>query len=420
MLLTSDRISRELLVTQPTHTSLREFTVLMASLMSVIAISIDALLPALGDIGAEFRLANPNHAQYIISTLFMGMALGQLICGPLSDALGRKRVLYYGFGLYFVGTLISLQAHDFYLLLAGRFIQGLGVASPYVSTMSIVRDRYSGRDMARVMSVIMMIFIMVPAIAPTLGQGIMLLGNWRHIFVLYVFYALAVGAWLAVRLDETLPLEKRIPFHAANIIAGFREVINNRVTMSYMVCIGICFGSFIGYLNTSRQIFQVQFGTGKMFTVYFGALALVFGVASLLNSRFVAKLGMHYICHRAVLIIIAASAIFLALHAVAEIKLWMFLLYAALLFFAIGLMFGNMNAIAMEPMEHVAGIASAVIGAVSSLISMTLGAAIGQLYDNSLVPIVTGFLVLNLMAFCIILFAGRSKPAAPVTAVAVD
>ena len=271
--------------------------------------------------------------------------------------------------------------------------------------MSIVRDRHSGRDMARVMSIIMMIFIMAPAIAPALGQGILLLGSWRYIFGLYVIYAIGVALWLSLRLEETLPPERRIPFTLKNIAGGFREVLSNRTTTSYMICIGICFGSFIGYLNSSRQIFQVQFGTGKLFTVYFGLLALIFGVSSLLNARFVERLGMRYICTRSVTGTIIASAIFLCAHLVADIQLWMFLLYAAVLFFAMGLMFGNLNAIAMEPMEHVAGIASAVIGAVSSLVSMSLGALIGQLYNNTLVPMLAGFLVLNLLCLGIMKFA---------------
>jgi len=392
-------------MTRNSNASLREFSLLMALLMSVISISIDALLPALGDIGRDFQLTNPNQTQYVITALFLGMALGQLICGPLSDALGRKRVVYYGIALYLIGSLLGLVAPDFQALLVGRFIQGVGVASPYVSTMSIVRDRHSGRDMARVMSIIMMIFIMAPAVAPALGQGILLLGSWRYIFGLYVIYAIGVALWLSLRLEETLPPEKRIPFNLENITSGFREVISNRTTTSYMICIGICFGSFIGYLNSSRQIFQVQFGTGKLFTVYFGLLALIFGVSSLLNARFVEKLGMRYICTRSVVGISIASAIFLCAHLVADIHLWMFLLYAAVLFFAMGLMFGNLNAIAMEPMEHVAGIASAVIGATSSLISMSLGALIGQLYNNTLVPMLVGFLVLNLLCLGIMRFA---------------
>ena len=290
--------------------SATEFTILMALLMSIIAISIDALLPALGVIATEFHIASRNHVQYVIGFLFIGMAVGQLLCGPLSDALGRKKILYVGIGLYLIGSAICFMAQDFSILLAGRLIQGVGVAGPYVSAMSIVRDRYTGRDMARIMSIIMMIFITVPAIAPSLGQAILFLASWRAVFVLYIVYSIAIGVWLSFRLEETLPPEKRIPFHVGNIIDGFREVISNRTTVGYMICMGICFGSFIGYLNSSQQIFQIQFHVGKIFTVYFGLLALILGVASLLNSYFVERLGMRYICFRSMACIVGASAPF--------------------------------------------------------------------------------------------------------------
>jgi DHA1 family bicyclomycin/chloramphenicol resistance-like MFS transporter len=387
----------------------REFTVLMAALMSVVAISIDALLPALGMVAADFSLSTPNHAQYLIGFLFAGMAAGQFVCGPLSDALGRKRILYAGLALYFAGSIICLFAQDFGLMLAGRLVQGLGVSGPYVSAVSIVRDKYSGRTMARVMSVVMMIFIMVPAIAPSLGQAILFAASWRAIFVLYVVYAFAVGAWIFLRLPETLPPANRIPFRLSSIAAGFREVVRNRPTVCYTLCMGLCFGSFIGYLNSSQQIFQVQFGTGKMFTVYFGLLALVFGVASLMNSRFVERLGMQYICIRSFSAIIVISALFLGVHAVADIRLWMFLLYAALLFCAFGLLFGNLNALAMEPMGHIAGIAAAVIGASSSLLSLVLGTLIGQFYNGTLVPILCGFIGLGALALAALLYAQRLK-----------
>lgn len=390
----------------------REFTILMAMLMSVVAISIDALLPALGMVTQDLKLANPNHAQYLIGLIFAGMAVGQLICGPLSDALGRKKILYAGLSLYFGGSLLCFFAAQFEFILLGRFIQGLGVSAPYVSAISIVRDKYSGRVMARVMSVIMMVFIMVPAIAPSLGQAILLYASWRSIFILYIVYALIAAAWVFFRLEETLPREKRIPFHLANIARGFSEVIHHRLTVSYTLCMGICFGSFIGYLSSSQQIFQVQFGTGKMFTVYFGMLALVFGAASLLNSRLVERLGMQYICIRSFVGIISSSAFFLAIHMFMEIDLWMFLLYAAVLFLCFGLIFGNLNALAMEPMGHIAGIASAVIGATSSVISIILGAGIGQLYNGTLVPIVSGFLILGGLALLIML-AARHKYESP-------
>ncbi len=385
--------------------STQEFTLLVALLMSIVAISIDALLPALGIISTEITMAYPNQVQLVISALFLGMAIGQLVCGPLSDATGRKKILYSGIALFLAGSVLCFFAQDIMTLLIGRFIQGLGVSGPYVSAISIVRDKYAGREMAKVMSLVMMIFIMVPAIAPSLGQAILLFASWRYVFVLYVVYAVIIGLWIFLRLEETLPKEKRIPFSTAGFIDGFKEVICNRTTMGYTLCMGLFFGSFVGYLNSSQQIFQVQFGTGKMFTVYFGVLALVFGVASLFNSQLVEKWGMHYISKRAVWAIIASSALFLGVHFLGDIQLWMFMIYASVLFFAFGLIFGNVNAMAMEPMGHVAGIASAIIGSVSSIISMVIGTAIGQMYNNTLIPVTTGFLVMTVLALFLMAFA---------------
>lgn len=378
-----------------TNISSREFTILMALLMSIVAISIDALLPALGIIGSELQVTDPNHAQLVIGFLFAGMAVGQLIAGPMSDALGRKPILFTGIMLYLVGSVYCYIATSFDGLLLGRAIQGLGVAGPYVTATSVVRDKYAGRDMARVMSLIMMIFILVPAIAPSIGQAILHIAPWRSIFLLYIGYAIAIGIWIALRLEETLPPAKRIALKGIAFYEGFREVTSNRTTVSYMVAMGLCFGSFIGYLGASQQIFQDQFGVGEDFALYFGGLALVLGVASLANSKFVGKYGMRYICTRAMGAIVVASAAFYALHYVTPITLWMFVGYAAVLFFAFGLMFGNLNAIAMEPMGHIAGMASAIMGATSSIISLGLGTLIGQMYDGTLKPITLGFLVLG-------------------------
>lgn len=375
--------------------STKEFIALIASLMSIVAISIDAILPALGVISSDIQLQYANQGQYIISSLFLGMAIGQLICGPFSDATGRKKVLYLGVLLFLLGSLICFYAQDLNTMLLGRFIQGLGVSGPYVSAVSIVRDQFSGNQMAKVMSFVMLIFIMVPAVAPSLGQAILLFASWRYIFAFYIVYAIFICLWIVLRLEETLPKEKRIPFTTQGFAEGFKEVLSNRATMGYTICIGLFFGSFVGYLNSSQQIFQIQFETGKLFTLYFGILALVFGAASLVNAQLVERLGMKLICDYAILAIIISSAVFLAMHALMPIQLWMFLCYASLLFFSFGLIFGNINAMAMESMGHVAGIASAIIGAISSVISLCIGTFIGQLYNNSLIPVVTGFLVLS-------------------------
>ncbi len=211
--------------------------------------------------------------------------------------------------------------------------------------------------------------------------------------------------WIFFRLEETLPKENRISFSVLGFMAGFKEVIVNRVTMSYTLCMGFFFGSFMGYLNSSQQIFQNHFSTGKMFTLYFGLLALVFGLASLFNSKLVEKWGMQTMSRYATLGIIYSSGLFLAANVLTVITLWLFMMYAAVLFFCFGLIFGNLNAMAMEPMGHVAGIAAAVIGAVSSIISMTIGTVIGQLYDNTLLPLTIGFFCMGLLALIFMHFA---------------
>ena len=389
--------------------STAEFSLLVALMMSVVAISIDALLPALDAIRADIILSHPNQAQLVVSALFFGMAIGQLICGPLSDATGRKKVLNGGIALFLVGTVLCYFSHDINTLLLGRFIQGLGVAGPYVSAISIVRDKYSGNEMARIMSLVMMIFVMVPAIAPSLGQAVLWVGTWRDIFLLYVFYALLIVLWIFWRLEETLPKAHRIPMSTKGFSEGFKEVISNVPTVCYMICMGLFFGSFVGYLNSSQQIFQSLFNTGELFTLYFGLLALVFGAASLVNSRLVQKWGMQKLSDAAVWGIIVSSALFLALHLVTDIPLWLFLVYAALLFFCFGLVFGNINALAMEPMGHVAGIAAAIIGSTSSIMSMCIGTVIGQMYNGTLIPVTAGFLIFSCISMVILRFANAYK-----------
>jgi DHA1 family bicyclomycin/chloramphenicol resistance-like MFS transporter len=386
-----------------------EFTLLVALMMSIVAISIDALLPALDAIRADIVMSHPNQAQLVVSALFLGMALGQLICGPLSDATGRKKVLNGGIALFLVGTVVCYFANDISTLLFGRFIQGLGVAGPYVSAISIVRDKYSGNDMARIMSLVMMIFVMVPALAPSLGQAVLWVGSWRDIFLLYVGYALLIVVWIFWRLEETLPKPHRIPMSKKGFSEGFKEVISNVPTVCYMVCMGLFFGSFIGYLNSAQQIFQDLFKTGELFTLYFGLLAIVFGAASLVNSRLVQKWGMQHLSDSAVVGIIVSSAVFLVLHLAIEVQLWMFLSYAAVLFFCFGLVFGNINAMAMEPMGHVAGIAAAIIGATSSIMSMCIGTVIGQMYNGTLIPVTAGFFIFSCISMAILTFAKAYK-----------
>ena len=383
-----------------------EFALLMALLMSIVSFSIDALLPALGEIKNVFALADSNQAQWVIISIFAGMTIGQLIAGPLSDAIGRKRILFAGIIIYFLGSLLCFYTKSFEWFLAGRFIQGLGVSGPYVACISIVRDKYSGTQMARIMSLIMMVFMVAPAIAPSLGQMIIHFFGWRDIFVLYMIYALTVGVWVALRLEETLVPENRLPMRIQAFKDGFKEVVSNKTTMSYLLCAGFCFGGFIGYLGTSQQIFMHQFGkTGTEFSAYFAVLAGVMGIASFTNSKIVMKFGMRTICIYGFWGLSVISLIFLVMQLIGiSITFWMFMLYACILFLLFGTLFGNLNAIAMEPMGHVAGMASAIIGATSSILSLILASIIGQLYDGTLVPMTCGFVVLCGLAFGITIY----------------
>lgn len=386
----------------PDHLPNKEFIVLMAAIMSVVALSIDAMLPALGVIGADLGIENANHTQFIISAIFGGMAVGQLVCGPLSDALGRKRLLIGSFLLYLAGTFICWSAKSLEQMLIGRVIQGFAAAGPYVSTLSIVRDCYSGYAMARIMSLVMMIFIMVPVVAPTLGQLMLRIGSWQTVFSLLFFYALAVLLWVIVRLKETLPETRRVAFSVKNIRQGAYAVLSNRTTVCYMICAGLVFGALLGYLNSCLQIFQNLYQVGDAFALYFGALAFTLGVSSLLNSQLVQRFGPRVICIAAIITMVATSAVLLALQFLITTPLWLFMMYAAAIFFCFGLLFGNLNALAMEPMGNIAGIASALIGALSSVISISAGTFIGQLFNQTLIPLIGGFLVLSILALLVI------------------
>lgn len=287
------------------------------------------------------------------------------------------------------------------------------MADPYISAISLVRDLYHDAKMARIMSLVMMIFVLVPALAPTIGQAILFLADWHAIFEFQMVYGITLSSWVFFRLRETLPKSNRIPFTATSFFNGFEEVLKNRITASYNVAIGLFFGSFIGYINSSQQIFQVLFNTGDMFAIYFGLLALILGSASLLNSQIVEKHGAKAIAFNAMFTISLSSLIFLLLHTVMEINLVVFLVYAATLFFCSGLLFGNVNSLAMEPMGHVAGIASAIIGSVSSVMSMCIGTVVGLMYNNKLIPLSAGFFIMGGMALAIMYWAekGNMKPA---------
>lgn len=389
--------------------SLPEFVSLAAMLMSLVALSIDAMLPALPMIGADLGAGDPNHSQLVVSALFLGLAAGQVLYGPLSDSIGRKPAVYAGLVLFILGCLLSLFARDFETMLWGRLLQGFGAAAPRVVTLALVRDLYQGRAMARVMSFVMTVFIIVPAVAPALGQGIIAVAHWRAIFGAFLALSVVVFTWFALRQRETLPLGRRSPLAPLRLAAAVAEVCGNRTSLGYTLTAGLVFGAFVGYLSSAQQILQQQYGLGAQFPVYFAVLALAIGGASVLNGRLVLHKGMRWMSFRALTTLSGVSAVGFTIAVLTDgqppLGLLMVFLMAA--FFCTGIMFGNVNALAMEPLGHIAGVGAAVVGSLSTFISVPLGALIGAAYDGTVLPLVGGFLVLGTLALLVMVWTER-------------
>jgi MFS transporter, DHA1 family, multidrug resistance protein len=404
--------------TQPSgHEASFEFIALMAVMTSIIAFSIDAMLPALPQIAADLGVADVNDRQLVVIVLFIGLALAQIAYGPISDTLGRKPAAYLGFTIFIVGSLLCTFAHTFQMMLIGRFLQGVGAAGPRIVSLALVRDLYSGRAMARIMSMVMGIFIIVPVIAPSVGQGLLLIGDWRLIFVALLAEGIIGLTWFAWRQPETLREDRRAPFSLRRILGAFAEAFTHPVTLGYTVAAGLVFGAFVGYLASTQQVLGELYRLGAQFPIYFGANALAFGAASMLNARLVMKLGMRRLAGSGLGATTMLSIIFFVVTLLLDghPPLWMLMGYLLLTFFFVGVLFGNFNALAMEPMGHIAGVAAAVIGSLATIISSVLGWALGQAYDGTVRPMIAGFAVLTFLASLSMILAERYRrhPSAP-------
>ena len=386
-----------------------EFIVLVALMISLVALSIDAMLPALPAIGADLGVRDPNHNQLVVTVLMLGMAVGQLLYGPMSDITGRKPAICLGLIIFAGGCLLSIFATSFPLMLLGRFAQGVGVAGPRVVMVALVRDCYEGRSMARVMSFVMAVFILVPIVAPALGQAVLLVANWRAIFTIFLALAVLMLLWLTLRQPETLLPEQRAPFSLRRIAATFWEVCTNVQAIGYTLATGLVFGPFIAYLSTAQQIFAQQYELGERFPLIFALLAVGIGAASYLNARLVMAWGMRALCYAGLIAAAVVSWVFLPIAHVqgGHPALWQLLVYLLIVLFCMGVLFGNLNALAMQPLGHIAGVGAAVVGSVATLISIPLGVFIGHNYDGGVVPLVLGFAVLTLLAQLTMLWVAR-------------
>jgi MFS transporter, DHA1 family, multidrug resistance protein len=393
------------------NTRPNEFIILVALLTALVAMSIDTMLPAIGLIANELGAANPNDRQFIILGFFAGMMVGTLIFGPISDSVGRKPAIYAGLIFFIAGALVCMFSISFPMLIAGRLLQGFGAASPRIVSMAMVRDGAKGAEMARIMSFVMSVFMLVPIFAPSIGQLVLYVASWRVIFAGFVVAAIGGAIWLAMRQSETLDKDKRLPFSAGKLAASATEVISNPVALGYTIAVGFIFGAFTTYLGTSQQIFAEQYNQGDYFAVWFGALAVAIAFAMVANGKLVVRLGMRRISKAAVWGFIACWSVMMMFNLFYNghppLPVVGVLFFAS--FFFSGLLFGNYNAMAMEPMGHIAGMAAAVSGALSSLIAVVLGAIAGQFYNGTLFPLSIAFLIFGIVALIFSEWAERGR-----------
>jgi DHA1 family bicyclomycin/chloramphenicol resistance-like MFS transporter len=385
------------------QTSQKEFIFLVALLTALVAMSIDTMLPAIGTMAREFGVSDPNKRQYIIGTFFAGMTIGTLLSGPISDSTGRKPAIFAGLLIYAAGSVLCLFSTSFEMLLAGRALQGVGASSPRIVSMAMVRDGQGGAAMARIMSFVMSVFMLVPILAPSIGQLVLFVASWRMIFVGFLAMAIIAAIFLQVRQEETLPKEKRVAFSAGNLFRSAKEFFRFPVAWGYTIAVGFVFASFICYLGTSQQIFAEQYEQGEWFAVWFGAFAVAIAFAMIFNGRMVMRHGMRLLAKWAVRGCIVLSAVFLAV-AIAYAghpPLWTLGLFLFCTFFCCGILFGNYNAMAMEPVGHIAGMAAAISGTLSTLVALSFGTWFGQQYDGTVMPLAYAFLSMSVLAMLV-------------------
>jgi MFS transporter, DHA1 family, multidrug resistance protein len=386
-----------------------EFVVAIASIMALNPLAMDMMLPALPNIASAFHITVANRPQAVLSTFMIGFGVGQFVMGPLSDRFGRRPVLIGGMILYVIASLLAIAAPSFETVLLARALQGLGTAATRVIATSIVRDCYAGRRMASVMSLAMMVFIAVPVIAPSFGQAVMLLTQWRGIFIVLMLYGVLALIWSALRMPETLPMSERKSLAVRDVLGAFRQTVTNRQTLGYALAAGGVLGALFAYVFSSQQVFTEIFKLGHYFPIAFAAVAVGIAIAGFLNARIVGRLGMRVISHGGLVGAVAVAGIMLVAAKLQMLHLPLFLMLSTLMMFAFGLMFANFTALAMEPQGHIAGTASSLYGSITTLLGIGIGATIGQDYNGTLLPFATGFFLCTLAALAVVLVVEKGR-----------
>jgi len=386
-----------------------EFVVLMAALMSIVSIAIDAVLPALPNIGAHISSASDAENQKLITAIFLGLGFGQLLFGPLSDSFGRKPVVYFGFGVFVIASIICITTRNFEMMLFGRVLQGVGLSSARTMSIAMVRDSYSGDHMAKILSIVVMTFILVPVIAPMLGQFLLVQFGWKSIFTVNLIFGALVMLWFWRRQPETLHEKYKKTFRLSIFKSGTISFFRIKSAIIYTLLSGLVTGSFMVYLSTSQQIFQVQYDLGDYFPYIFASLAITIGLATFLNSAIVMRFGMWNLVNIALLAFVIISLIYVILFwSGINPPIEVLMLFLMLQFASVAFLFGNYRALAMEPMGHIAGIGSALNGFISTVMAVPIANYIGGFVTTSVLPLFIGFFVTGVIG--LILFYSVKKP----------
>jgi DHA1 family bicyclomycin/chloramphenicol resistance-like MFS transporter len=386
-----------------------EFVIVIASIMALNPLAMDMMLPALPNIASAFHLTDANRPQMVLSTFIIGFGVGQFVMGPLSDRFGRRPVLLGGMVVYGIASLLAIAAPTFETLLLARALQGLGTSATRVIATSIVRDCYAGRRMASVMSLAMMVFIAVPVLAPSFGQAVLLLTQWRGIFIVLMLYGVVALVWSSLRMPETLPVSRRRSLAVREVYDAFRQTVTNRQTLGYALTAGGVLGSLFAFVFSAQQVFTDIYKLGHYFPIAFAACAVGTAIAGFINSRFVDRLGMRVISHGALLGYVAISGIMLAAAKMQMLPLPLFMALSALMMFAFGLMISNFTALAMEPQGRIAGTASSLYGSITTLLGIGIGTKMGQDYDGTLLPFATGFFLCTLASLAVVLVVEKGR-----------
>ncbi|WP_245560725.1 multidrug effflux MFS transporter [Fodinicurvata sediminis] len=386
-----------------------EFVTIVAAMMAVNALAIDIMLPALPSIGNSLNVTEENRIQLVITAYLIGFGFTQLFYGTLSDRYGRKPILIAGLLIYALFGALSVIATSFEQVLFARLMQGVGAAASRVIALSLVRDCYGGRRMAKVMSLVMIVFIAVPVVAPSLGQILVLLGPWRLIFAVLTVMGLVLILWTLLRLPETLPRERRIAISPKSIATSFRIVLTTRITVGYALAATVVMGSLFGFINSSQQIFVDVFEIGAIFPLAFASIALFMAMASVTNSRIVERLGMRRVSHSALLLFTAAGIVHSLINLLGLETVWLFIAMQAITMFAFGLVMPNFNSIAMDPVGQVAGTASSFLGFITTLGGALLGYFIGQAFNGTPLPMALGFAGLGIASTMIVLVTEKGR-----------